>query len=357
MSRTRKPELTIGAACLALFVSIFLVTARAQQPAVAIDNDDIGGVVTSTKGPEAGVWVIAETRDLPTRYIKSVVTDDRGRFVVPDLPKANYTVWVRGYGLVDSPKVTATPGKLVNLTATIAPNDAAAAEYYPAVYWFSMLRIPGAADFGGEGKIPKEITQSAWLNQMKNNGCVGCHQLGQRATRTIPAAFGTFNTPAAAWLRRVSSGQSGQQMTQQLLSLGPLGAQLLGNWTDRVSKGELPRVKPTRPEGIERNVVVTLEGLGDEKHYLHDIISTDKRKPTVNAYGPLYGSPEYSTDYLPVLDPIKHVATTFHATVLDPNMPLSLGPGHAAGLTPMQPSAYWASEQIWDTRVNNHNSM
>src|SRR5215470_12719164 len=133
MPRTRKPELTIGAASLALFVSISLVTARAQQPAVAIDNDDIGGVVTSTNGPEAGVWVIAETRDLGVRYIKSVVTDDRGRFVVPDLPKANYSVWARGYGLVDGPKVTSAPGKLVNVTATVAPNDAAAAQYYPAI--------------------------------------------------------------------------------------------------------------------------------------------------------------------------------------------------------------------------------
>src|SRR6266850_143269 len=101
MSRTRKPELTIGAACVSLAMSVFLVTARAQQPAVAIDNDDIGGVVTSASGPEAGVWVIAETRDLPVRYIKAVVTDDRGRFVVPDLPKANYAIWARGYGLVD----------------------------------------------------------------------------------------------------------------------------------------------------------------------------------------------------------------------------------------------------------------
>ena len=70
-----------------------------------IDNDDIGGVVTSTKGPEAGVWVIAETNDLPTRFAKMVVTDDQGRYVMPDLPKANYDIWVRGYGLVDSPKV------------------------------------------------------------------------------------------------------------------------------------------------------------------------------------------------------------------------------------------------------------
>ena len=76
--------------------------ARADASSVVIDADDIGGVVTSSKGPEAGVWVIAETSDLPTKFRKIVVTDDAGRFVVPDLPKANYKVWVRGYGLVDS---------------------------------------------------------------------------------------------------------------------------------------------------------------------------------------------------------------------------------------------------------------
>src|SRR6185295_10039029 len=101
----------------------FAAPARAQQ--VAIDGDDIGGVVTSANGPEAGVWVIAETRDLPVRYIKSVVTDDRGRFVIPDLPKASYAVWARGYGLVNGPKTTTPPGKVVNVTATVAPNDAA----------------------------------------------------------------------------------------------------------------------------------------------------------------------------------------------------------------------------------------
>src|SRR6059058_4964400 len=100
--------------------------------APAIDADDIGGVVTGPHGPEAGVWVIAETRDLPTRYAKMVVTVDQGRYVVPDLPKANYQVWVRGYGLVDSPKTDAAPGKQVNLNAVPAANDAAAAQYYPA---------------------------------------------------------------------------------------------------------------------------------------------------------------------------------------------------------------------------------
>ena len=113
------------------------VAARAQQPpaSVAIDPDDIGGVVRGPNGPEAGVWVIAETRDLPVRYIKSVVTDDQGRFVVPDLPKARYSVWARGYGLVDSDKTTSEPGRTVNLTAKAAPDEKAAAHYYPAIYW------------------------------------------------------------------------------------------------------------------------------------------------------------------------------------------------------------------------------
>src|SRR5436190_14592994 len=109
---------------------------------VAIDADDIGGVVSSGKGPEAGVWVVAETTDLPTKFIRIVVTDDRGRYVLPDLPKASYDLWVRGYGLVDSPKVKSEPGKRVNLTAVVAPNPQAAAQYYPANYWYALLEPP-----------------------------------------------------------------------------------------------------------------------------------------------------------------------------------------------------------------------
>src|SRR5881396_1142714 len=127
--------------------------------AVPIDADDIGGVVTGPNGPEAGVWVIAETRDLPTRYTKAVVTDDRGRYVLPDLPKAKYKIWVRGYGLVDSPKVDGEPGQQLNLRAVPAPNERAAAEYYPAIYWYSMLKIPAADQFGGSSDIPRNVRQ------------------------------------------------------------------------------------------------------------------------------------------------------------------------------------------------------
>src|SRR5437588_1324336 len=139
--------------CLVLGLAISLTTLRAQQGGggVAIDNDDIGGVVTGARGPEAGVWVIAETRETPTRLIKIVVTNDQGRYVIPDLPKGTYDVWVRGYGLVDSPKLKAQPGKQLDLKAVPAPSRAAAAEYYPAQYWYSMMKVPSANLFPGSG--------------------------------------------------------------------------------------------------------------------------------------------------------------------------------------------------------------
>jgi hypothetical protein len=134
-------------------VLVLLAACAAQMsphgadPALRIGWQDIGGVVTSSKGAEAGVWVIAETTDLPTKFTKIVVTDERGRYVMPELPQANYRVWVRGYGLVDSTKVPSVPGRKLDLKAVIAPSAAAAAEYYPPIYWYSMLKIPAKNEF------------------------------------------------------------------------------------------------------------------------------------------------------------------------------------------------------------------
>src|SRR5690606_16163055 len=113
---------------------------------IPMDADDLAGVVTSVSGPEAGVWVIAETPDLPTRFAKIVVTDDQGRYLIPDLPAAKYEIWVRGYGLADSAKVAAEPGKVVNLTAMVAPDAATAAKVYPAAYWYAMMKLPTEAE-------------------------------------------------------------------------------------------------------------------------------------------------------------------------------------------------------------------
>src|SRR6516165_477684 len=132
-------RLTICAGLMALPGTV-LTSAYGQQTVTA-GTADIGGTVVSAAGPEAGVWVIAETTDLPS---------------------ANYTVWVRGYGLVDSAKLTAKPGQVLKHTAVPAPDEAAAAHYYPAIYWYAMMKIPPARDFGGKSEIPAKLTQNDW---------------------------------------------------------------------------------------------------------------------------------------------------------------------------------------------------
>jgi hypothetical protein len=332
------------------------LSAQSTDPAIRIGDKDLGGVVTSSKGPEAGVWVIAETTDLPTRFAKIVVTDDRGRYVLPDLPKANYSVWVRGYGLVDSPKVRTAPGKIVDLKASVAPSPAAAAEYYPAIYWYSMLKVPDKNEFPGTGPsgngIPVALkSQAQWLDVVKTNGCYTCHQLGNKATRTIPKELGDFASSKEAWARRIVSGQAMTQMTNNLGRLDPKRAtELFADWTDRIAAGELPRSQPPRPQGVERNIVVTLWDWAGPKDYLHDEISTDKRNPRVNPNGLIYGTPEESRDLFPVLDPVKHKATQVKMPVRDPNTPSSKA-------NPMTPSPYWGPEPIWDSQTSMHNPM
>ena len=130
--RTLLSATTLAGTLAALLPSA--ARAQAGPPHPVVGAADIGGTVASPQGPEAGVWVIAETTDLPTKFAKIVVTDDAGRYVVPDVPKARYKVWVRGYGLVDSPRVDGEPGRTLDLAATPAPTPAAAARYYPGTY-------------------------------------------------------------------------------------------------------------------------------------------------------------------------------------------------------------------------------
>ncbi len=329
-------------------------TAQPAAQAVRTDNDDLGGIVTSAKGPEAGVWVIAETTDLPTRLVKIVVTDDSGRYLIPDLPKATYSVWVRGYGLVDSPKVQAAPGKILDLKALVAPTPHAAAEYYPAGYWFSLLRVPAKSEFPGTGTgngISANIkSQAEWIRNLKSGGCLACHQLGNKATRQFPEKLGIFESSAVAWDRRIQSGQAGGNMAGGLNQLGRERAlAVFADWTDRIAAGELPPAPP-RPQGLERNVVITQWDWADPKVYLHDEASTDRRNPTLNANGLIYGSLELSADYLPVLDPVRHATSQVKLTVRDPNTP-------PTSPKMPQPSPYWDEEVIWTSKNNVHNPM
>lgn len=354
--RTRLTFSLFTGACLAL-LAVTSMGSRAWQDGagdVAMDPDDIAGVVTGPKGPEAGVWVIAETTDLPTKFVRIVVTDDRGRYLVPDLPKATYQVWVRGYGLVDSPKTTATPGQRLALKAVVAPDAKAAAHYYPSGYWFSLLKVPEAHEFPGTGPQgngiqPGITSQDQYLRTIKSGTCTACHGLGTIGTRTIPESLGTFNSSVDAWQRRLASGQAGSSMVGTVNQVGIRMLKEFADWTDRIKAGELPPAPP-RPAGLERNVVITQWDWADPKHYLHDEVSTDRRTPTVNAYGPLYGALEASADYVPVLDPKTHTASRIPLDVRDPATP-------ATPPDMLAPSPYWGTEPIWNSKNNVHNPM
>ncbi|MDB5922060.1 MAG: hypothetical protein JWN13_996 [Betaproteobacteria bacterium] len=321
---------------------------HSSDASVVVGENDVGGIVTSAYGAEAGVWVIAETRDLPTKFARIVVTDERGRYVIPDLPRGTYDVWVRGYGLIDSPKVHTEAGKILDLRAVVALTPAAAAEYYPAIYWYSMLSIPESTAFSATSNVK---TQREWLNQVKTNGCITCHQIGNKATRTLPPEFAHIRSSTEAWSTRILSGQA---MSQMVSAIGRLDTQLalkqFADWTDRIAAGALPATQPPRPAGVERNLVITLWDWSRPTTYMHDEISTDKRNPTVNPNGLIYGAPEESTDYIPVLDPVRHIATEVKHPVRDPQTPSSK-------TLPFSQSPYWGMTPIWDSQTSMHNPM
>ena len=334
--------------CLAGASSVAMAWASAATAqGVALDSDDIGGVVTSANGPEAGVWVIAETDDFQTRYAKIVVTDDEGRYVVPDLPDAEYRVWVRGYGLADSQEVTANPGDALDLTAVVAPSAEVAAQVYPAISWYSMMHLPDESEVDF---LPGGLNE--YVSVMTNQHCVGCHQLGQLATRTFPETYLEIEDSQQRWIRRVQASQAAHQMIQPLAgTLRGVPFKYLADWTDRIEAGELPSFIPERPQGVERNIVATVRDWADPKSYLHDLISTDRRDPTVNPFGKIYGAPELSTDNFPILDPMTNSDTTFLAPVRDEDTPTTASDPIGA------PSAYWGDERIWDSKANAHNPM
>jgi hypothetical protein len=355
--KKRMSYLGIVAIGLAAFFGIARTGRSAGKPAaeIKIVSDDIGGVVTSSKGPEAGVWVIAETKDLPTGYRKIVVTDDQGRYVIPELPKANYDVWVRGYGLVDSPKVKATPGKMLNLTAVLAPDAHAAAQYYPAAYWYSLLHIPPKSDFPGTGEKGNGISerikdQGAWVENVKTDGCEACHQLGDKATREIEPSLGAFDTSFAAWDRRIQSAQVGSMMSAVATRVGR--KRMLSeyaDWTDRIKNGELPSA-PARPQGMERNVVITEWDWATPKEYFHDEISVDRRNVNSNPNGLVYGVHEDSSDYITVLDPNKNSFSQV-------KIPYAPGTPMAEPEELLEPSPYWGNEPVAISHATAHSLM
>ena len=338
--------LAVGCGWLALGAGIDVVAAE--------NTGVITGAVTSTNGREAGVWVIAQSDDLDTKFRKIVVTNDEGNFLLPELPAARYTVWVRGYGLVDSTPVTATPGQDLSLTAIVARTPQDAAQVYPANYWVSLLEPPTPSEFPGTGPDgnginPAMQTQAHWINNMK--ACQRCHQVGNKITREIPDKE-HFDSALAAWDHRVQRGQRAALMNRVMNDYGrQRGLQMFTDWTERIAAGEVPEAPP-RPTGVERNVVITMWNWADNIAWVHDEATTDKRNPRVNANGPVYGV-DIANDYLLIVDPIEH-------TSLRLKVPLRAERTPEMGYFPQEgfgPYRYFGEEAIWDDPANPHNPM
>ena len=221
---------------------------------VAAQDDDISGVVTSAAGPEAGVWVIAGTQDFDTGFRKIVVTDDDGRFLVPDLPDADYEVWVRGYGLADSEMTSARPGDDLALTATAAASPAEAAEIYPANYWYSLLEVPPSSDFPGTGPSGNGIgvtmrTQADWIDRLKD-GCQLCHQLGNQATREMPMLdLDEFDSAADAWEYRIRAGRAGPAMAVEINRMGRTARARVVRRLEQPDRRRRAAARPATPTG------------------------------------------------------------------------------------------------------------
>ena len=319
-------------------------------------GDDIGGVVRSAGGGEAGVWVIAETDDLETTFRKIVVTGDDGRFLVPDLPDAGYDVWVRGYGLADSEKQPARPGDELTLTVAAAATPQEAARIYPASYWYSLLEVPAESEFPGTGPDGNGISQrmrhqAEWIDRLKD-GCQLCHQMGNMATREMPMLnLDDFDSTLDAWEHRVQVGRSGPSMSSGLNRMGRGRAlSLFADWTDRIAAGEVPPAPP-RPQGQERNVVLTQWGWGDTMAMVHDEIATDKRNPTLYPNGPLYG---VGGAGLVITDPVTHRSVRMDMTT---RVPMAERGDSYAGTTALIPSPYWGTERPTTRGYSAHNPM
>jgi len=264
----------------ALALTVGLAACGGGDETASSDGVIEGTVTSGADKPEAGVWVIAQTDDTPTPLRKIVVTDDAGKYVLPELPDAEYDVWVRGYGIKDSAKSTAKPGSTVDISAEAATGRDAA-RVYPANYWLSLFKPTQAAD--------------EWVGGFKL-GCELCHQMGAAPTRLATSKAFEDGMKKAGVMHGTAQGLGGAPFIASLT-----------DWGKRIADGEVPEAPP-RPEGAERNMVITQWEWGDQFTYAHDEITTDKRDPTLNANGKVFGV-DLANDRMLEVDPRTNTAS------------------------------------------------
>jgi hypothetical protein len=371
-SKVMNIMLSAGVICLIALFSTYSTSAQQTKgkanPRISYPGY-IGGTVQSEKGPEAGVWVIAETNDTQTKMIKTVVTDDQGRYMLPDLPAVNYKVFVRGYGILDSTPVNSKPTTTpLALKVATAKTPQEAAKVYPGDYWLSMLAPPANNLFPGTGEKTdnnpngnglglRMTDQDHWIDQLKK-GCNFCHQLGNPVTTDLTHVFAAkpeLKTSAEAWEWRLGVGVRGTNMYATMTQMGKDATlKALADWTDNIKNGAVPPTPP-RPSGIERNIVSTQWDVGDDHSFMHDQISTDKHHPDINGGGPNYAV-NAGHGQLVILDQADNSTYSIDIPTREPKDKVP-----SRFPSPNRASFFWGNEHLWSNPpydpADPHNPM
>ena len=151
-----------------------------------------------------------------------VVTDDRGRYLVPDLPKATYDVWVRGYGLVDSPHVRTGVGR----HAQPDRGGGAGCACRRSVLSGGLLVLAAARP--GEARVPRDRRQrhragheepGRLAQKLEVGRVLGVSRAGDEGHARDPGRVRTMPS-TDAWQRRILSGQAGANMMTGMTQLG-----------------------------------------------------------------------------------------------------------------------------------------
>ena len=302
--------------------------AQKSPPPDYIEGTVTSGFRTAAKGtPEAGVWVIAVAKPGGKVMRKIVVTDSKGRFVLPEMPDAKWSVWVRGYGILDSKKTPARPGANLSLKVKKTTTPVQRARVYPANYWLSMLNLP------------TNIATPMGMSGMKL-GCMLCHQIGIKQTRSLVTREAyDAGTKKAGTMYNTSVGLGRDALLDSL-----------ADWSGRIAKGETPKTTPPRPKGMERNIVITQWNWGDKFAYAHDEVATDKRNPRLNADGKVWGV-DIGNDRLLWVDPVKNTtgfvkiptARVRHLVVRGDQRARTPASARAASRRSAAPPARWAA--------------
>ena len=267
---------------------------------------------------------------------------------------------VPGYGLVDSPKVQSAPGKVVNLTAVIAPDARAAAEYYPANYWYALLGMPDKKEFPGTGPNGNGISEAhakpgAVDQQREDEHVHAVPPDGQQGHAGNPEDRSASSTrPPTPGTRRLKSGiDGGAQHVSKPEPVRPCSASLatFADWTDRIAAGEYPREAPPRPQGVERNIVVTQWDWADQRAVLPRRGGQRQAEPDGQRQRPGVRRPREQ------LGPDEHLRPGAQRRHAGHHSRRSIRSCSQERPRSARPSPYWGEELYWSSRVIAHSNV